>query len=366
MIPSALIALTLAAHASDLGNEPSEIINGVDAQKSDWPSALGMVVGAEVELPDYGFTANETMLMCTATLIAPDVVLTAAHCVDLENYLNLSGYGSFMEVSKIGYGFSQKPQLGDYALDFRETGWPDDIDADGDGTPEIAYGKRAVMHPDFSLLTMQMGLAENADIALVFLDAPVDLPYAYLPTREEAEQIATGMDVSIVGWGQATTDPGSSGMKIMADTVIGEISPFEIQIGPAKSDGRKCHGDSGGPTFMDVDSDSLVATRVIGVTSHSYDLTDCEETGGVDTRVDFYLDWIDAEMRAGCADGTRSWCEVEGIIPPPPDPLALAVAELADMSAEESKGGCSTTGSGLAGSGFAIGVALLVRRRRAC
>jgi MYXO-CTERM domain-containing protein len=45
-------------------------------------------------------------------------------------------------------------------------------------------------------------------------------------------------------------------------------------------------------------------------------MTDCTETGGVDTRVDHYLDWIDDEMRARCEDGTRVWCETDGIITP--------------------------------------------------
>ena len=54
--------------------------------------------------------------------------------------------------------------------------------------------------------------------------------------------------------------------------------------------------------------------RLIGVTSHAYDSTDCAEKGGVDTRVDAFLDWIDAEMRSRCEDGSRSWCEEEGIV----------------------------------------------------
>ena len=53
-----------------------------------------------------------------------------------------------------------------------------------------------------------------------------------------------------------------------------------------------------------------------GVTSHAYDDSDCFETGGVDTRVDAFLDWIDDEMRLRCDDGTRAWCEVPGIVNP--------------------------------------------------
>ena len=52
------------------------------------------------------------------------------------------------------------------------------------------------------------------------------------------------------------------------------------------------HGDSGGPTYMDVETSSETKRRVIGITSHAYDPNDYAK-GGVDTRVDVWLDWID-------------------------------------------------------------------------
>jgi hypothetical protein len=59
--------------------------------------------------------------------------------------------------------------------------------------------------------------------------------------------------------------------------------------------------------------------RIVGVTSHTYDANACYERGGVDTRVDHYLDWIGEAMTAACDDGTRVWCDgpTTGILPPP-------------------------------------------------
>ena len=71
-------------------------------------------------------------------------------------------------------------------------------------------------------------------------------------------------------------------------------------------------GDSGGPSFATFGGE----VRVIGVTSHAYDTSDCFETGGVDTRTDAYLDWIESNMTAYCDNGIRTWCEVSGIINP--------------------------------------------------
>ena len=103
---------------------------------------------------------------------------------------------------------------------------------------------------------------------------------------EEAEQIVSGAPVQIVGWGQQTSDAqppaGTVGVKFIADSVIGEIAPYELQIGDSPDDGRKCHGDSGGPTYFEVEGgEDPDPWRVIGVTSHSFDFTDCASRGGV-------------------------------------------------------------------------------------
>ncbi len=66
---------------------------------------------------------------------------------------------------------------------------------------------------------------------------------------------------------------------------------------------------------MEVNTNSTRYERVVGITSHTYDLSDCYK-GGVDTRVDVWFDWIDDQMQRHCADGTRVWCDLAGVIPP--------------------------------------------------
>ena len=132
-----------------------------------------------------------------------------------------------------------------------------------------------------------------------------------------------------------------------------------MKIGELEDDVRKCHGDSGGPSFMEVTADTEVSTRLVGVTSHAYDRSDCEETGGVDTRVDAYLDWIDGELRARCEDGTRSWCEEPGIVAAP-----VPVVEDPVAQGEEVRrfGACST--GGLAPTALYALLGLMALRRR--
>ena len=75
-------------------------------------------------------------------------------------------------------------------------------------------------------------------------------------------------------------------------TKINELGEFEMQIGSDEKSTRKCYGDSGGATYLTLPNGEL---RLVGVTSHSYDSEGCSK-GGIDTRVDAYLDWIHAQL----------------------------------------------------------------------
>lgn len=290
----------------DLEPGTRAIINGSPAGAGDYPMTGTMILDGDFR--GYG---QMRMYVCSATLIAPDVVLLAAHCVSEQTY-EMYGLQRINEIR-----FTRDEDVSAYDGQ-RLVDWP------AGSIPAAEW----VWHDRFNINTMGMGLAQNYDIALLFLATPItDVPYAYVVTAEEASQVVEGASVEIVGWGYEEGDYNASteyGHKNMGTTVIGPLNEWEMQIGPAQTDVRKCHGDSGGPTFMTVTTDSPETTRQIGVTSHAYDRSDCRRTGGVDTRVDAYLDWIDEQMRAACADGTRSWCEVDGIIlppdpPPPPD-----------------------------------------------
>ena len=138
----------------------------------------------------------------------------------------------------------------------------------------------------------------------------------------------------------------------------GELGDYEFQVGPDESDPRKCHGDSGGPTFTHVETDAVESLRVVGVTSHAYDGTDCNETGGVDTRVMAYRDWIEDQMVARCEDGTRAWCDVPGL-PQPPPPAAP------DPEEDEAQAcGCASADGRLGAVALALGALAVARRRR--
>ena len=299
----------------------SSIINGNSATIADYPMTGGMLMRGII------FGQEFDTFVCTSTLIAPDVVLLAAHCLD--DYSFTFGYG---EIEDKELFWTRQADL---------TSW--------DGTqrnPELPADTIGVagyvIHDDFSMENFEVGISQNNDIALLFLETPItDIQHAFLPNEKIQAQITEGMEVDVVGWGQqiATSQfesppSGSYGIKQIGSSYISELGTFEFQVGREESDVRKCHGDSGGPSFATFENE----IRVIGVTSHAYDLSDCFETGGVDTRTDAYLNWIESNMIAYCDNGTRTWCEVSGIITP---------SFYADDTASEEKKrrlfGCSIT-----------------------
>ncbi len=288
---------------------PIGIINGEDATEEDWPMTGAQMMDATMSFG--GHVMDFRMLVCSSTLIAPDVVLLAAHCVDPDSFTY--GYGSLNDVEM------RWTRQADLSL---HTG-----DAIRDWPADSVVAWDWVFHPEWDLWGLDMGIGHSKDIALMFLDTPVlDVPYAYLPTAEEAVQVVVDSEVAVVGWGQQTSDSnpptGTYGYKQQGTSYISEIGQYEFQVGLNPDDVRKCHGDSGGPSFQTIDTETVDPVRLVGVTSHAYDQSDCRRTGGVDTRVDAYLDWIDQEMRSRCEDGTRAWCEIEGLpVAPLPEPI---------------------------------------------
>jgi secreted trypsin-like serine protease len=332
------------------------IINGEDAGIDDYPAAGALIMQATFTYEEQPHRIS--IFVCSSTLIAPDVVLLAAHCVD-DLYFT-TALGSPLDDKVLAW--TRQSDLTDWDGSHSLPDWPSDA----------VTVRGSVAHEDYSLVDLDFGLSENHDVALLFLDEAVETPVAYLPSKDEALQIENGLTVEVVGWGiQTAIDPGelpaegTYAVKQMGESFIAQLAPYEMQVGLEETDVRQCYGDSGGPTFLGIETTTDDAMRVIGVTSHLYDSSYCANTGAVETRVDYYLDWIDEHMRAACDDGTRVWCDQPGILLPPttPSPEDAGVEDAGSSGGQEEKGGCGCGGAG-ASPVPAILAGLLALRRK--
>ena len=257
------------------------IINGDISEGSSFQSAGALLIRGS---DSYGYPIDG---MCTGTLIAPDVVLTAGHC-----RLDEAEYGKNGK-----YYFS-------FALDVVDAG-----ETLG-RMPKHTYAvKKIIRHPRFDIPNAD-GLGRANDIAIVFLKkAVLGVRPATILKPDEADILQAGLAADIVGYGLRTApemnpDASDSGVKAQAKSVVNEVGAYEIQVGVLYPTPQKCYGDSGGPTYINLKDGS---ERLIGVTSRAYDDSGCTK-GGVDTRADAYFGWLKSTAKKACKDGTRRKC----------------------------------------------------------
>ncbi|KAA2258553.1 serine protease [Solihabitans fulvus] len=212
---------TLSANAAE-DNGP-RIVGGTPADIADYPWMLALV-------------SPQGQVFCGAELIAPDVVSTAAHCVQGVNPNNIYVVGGRSDITKLTAGDS------------------------------VTRVERITINPAYSTP------AAGGDEAMLTLRRT--LPYRTVPLAHAATDAglyAAGTVGTVLGWGRTTEGGYNSAQLLKVDVPIrsnAECTTAYPAFNAAQSfcagvpEGGKdsCQADSGGPF--------LVNGRLIGLVSY--------------------------------------------------------------------------------------------------
>ncbi len=222
--------------------------------------AAAMVGGAPA---DASATAVVTIVgsrgnFCTGALIAPDLVLSAAHC---------TMPGATYKI----------------------------VDYDANRQPRLRDVKQVVSHPQFNVQGILAHRA-SADVALLQLAAPM-AGHAVAPLGVPRAPLATGNAFSVSGIGVTVRGDGRSGGVARTAALVATGQPGSLQIrlvDPATNNATAglgaCTGDSGGPVFETQNGRPVI----IGVVSWSTGANNTAGCGGLTgvTPLTLYRDWI--------------------------------------------------------------------------
>lgn len=233
-----------------------QIINGTPVGDNDLRSTL--MVG------------SNTNSLCTGTLIAPTVILTAAHCVDPE-YLKSKSTGP--KVDKVIYNYSFVRDL---------------IAATQAGQKPFLHAASGEFHEGWSTSCGFPGQCN--DVAVIHLATPItDHPIQKLATSDVIDKLSAGTQLLTAGYGNSAANATDQGVLRKGMEKLDQVGSWEVTAGQSGPN-RSCHGDSGGPIFAGPTDEYQ-----IGIASRVTDSSGCTGMAAF-TRVDKYLDWINAHM----------------------------------------------------------------------
>ncbi len=218
--------------------ELSDIVNGKTVTQKNENSHSIVAFVAE---------KNNVQSLCTGTIVAPSVILTAAHCVDDSPQSLHVVFGLTVQKAK-----------------------------------EIHEADKVIQHSNWN---RHLPSGEG-DLALIHFKG--NLPEGYQPVKLASDNLnlKDGQKVLMIGYGviNGEAETGSGKLRQTTTSVIGRHSPTEIV-----TDGKKssvCFGDSGGPAFIKIKNEFFQWGVASSVANRS-----CDESS-IHTEVMKYEPWI--------------------------------------------------------------------------
>jgi len=227
------------------------------------------MVGGATDVTGSGLGRHVVLIVgsrgnsCSGVALAPDLVLTVAHCVlpDAEYLI---------------------------------------VEFDAAHHPQLKPVTSVTRHPSFKLETMLAHRA-TADVALLKLAEPLAAPAMPAPLAARTT-FAPGEHFTVAGYGLAVRGDGKTGGRVRAANLVATGRPGTLQVrlvDPATGGERPglgaCTGDSGAPAFEETGN----MAAIVGLVSWSTGPNGSDGCGGLTglTPLVIYRDWITSTAR---------------------------------------------------------------------
>ncbi|MCP4679711.1 MAG: trypsin-like serine protease [Deltaproteobacteria bacterium] len=223
------------------------IVNGKETNYEIWKGAVGL----------YGVGLYGVDIICSGTLIAPNVVLSTGSCVYCPN----SGLDFVKNPERLQ--IQGGPAIGDILY---------------------SYAEEVVVHPSYN--------GFGVDLSMIKLETPIE---DVKPHKLRMGSLTRGEKGVIVGYGRDEYGGMSeAGIHRWGETTILSLG---ANIGLGDPCGL-CNGDSGGPFFTKEDSEWVVT----GVSA--WNTNQCSpDKGSISINVLTYRNWIDKVFREFTGEG---------------------------------------------------------------
>ena len=260
LLSSAKVNLASVSSIQDLADQAPRIIGGTDSTVEEWPSVVFIYIPI-----DNGY------VMCGGNLIAPNWVLTAAHCLvdDFGNHRHAAGMVVVLGTTDLTGEMHERREV-----------------------------TNVIVHPDYNYLDV----AEGSDIALLELAIQSEQPTMALYSGKPD----VGADATVIGWGvtgydaQGNSQTAVNNLQEVAIPIVsnevcnrpesynGAIIDSQLCAGFAEGGKDSCQGDSGGPLMALQDG----KYKQVGIVSFG-DGCALPNKYGVYTRISSFRVWIE-------------------------------------------------------------------------
>lgn len=171
--------------------------------------------------------------ICTATPIAPNILLTAAHCISKKHFVV---YNSSISCES---GFSAKQHVGGVIAAIKHQDWDENSKSEGNTAK---------------------------DVAIVILQGNIPSSYRVSKIADPAAVDFNNGVVRFIGYGVVDYQAGGSGIlrktEIPMTKAVADVANNVVRIDQSNGHGV-CSGDSGGPSLVNVNGQE----QILGVNS---------------------------------------------------------------------------------------------------